>query len=820
MSRFALGILTALLILPAAALPHAAADEFDEQTAAATIKSKLDAVPNAGLREVWALSEELAKIGKPAIGPLNRAVGTVKPAHRLAIARSLVLLEDYTRGIENLMGLALDEKINTPLRVAAVNLIADEGDLEEAEWLEDSIDEMFEPRVKLAMAQALWDLNRSNKGKGREVMIEYLSSTDPDLRAEGALALGEIGAPEARPVLRRLKDEPTEQGRSAGLLLQIMNLQTLLEREYAKGGNEAAPPDQPIEAPPVTPTIDKGNWPVLDEIRSLLKRYYLDRGKVESEKFEDAAAAGLTRALDPHTTYMSPESNARLMESLDPSYGGVGAYVFNDVENASRFTISRPIYGGPVYRAGLVAGDMVTAIGGTSTEGLSVEDCVRLLKGPPGTKIVVSILRRGWTEARDFTLTRARITIPTTAYDILPGNVGFLQILHFSEETAREVGEVLDRFDRQKVEAIILDLRYNGGGYLRSAVAIASHFLPRGKVVVTERGRPDVYEGEIHRSTGVGEGRRQVPLRVLINQGTASAAEILAGALRDHNRARLVGTMTYGKGSAQISLPLQNRAGEIFVDEARTANAPRGGDRFTDTNGNGRWDKGEPFRSTPRKNNRYDAPEKFTDRNGDGIWNVGEPFVDLNNDKRWTDGEKFDDTNKNGKWDPGGALKLTIARYYTPSDVSPNREVKVVGGKVKVVGGIEPDLIAKPEALDFWEIQAQRKLEGSGRVRTFVEKLFEQNPEGMAQIARSDSASTAAYPGFDEFYEGADTKLDKEAVRWLVRWNTRRMMGDRLGRELVGDVVDDPALQEAVRDIMEKLKKNLEDIEGLKFLAK
>ncbi len=819
MPRIAIGILVALLVLPAAAPRTAVADDIDEQTAANTIKTLLESDPDENLREVWLLSESLAKTGKAAITPLNKATVAASPSQKLAIGRALVLLEDYTRGLEGLKGLAENPKIAVTLRRAALDVIAYEGELEEAEWLEEKIDTTFEPLVKLSMAKALWMINTSNKGKGRDVMLEYLSSTDPDLRAEGALALGEIGAPEARSVLKELQKEPTEQGRSAGLLLRILQLQEMVDRGLTTGPEQPETPEDPV-TPGAASDVPMGSWPLLDEMRSVLLRYYLDKDKVQASGLEDAAASGLTRALDPHTTYMSPEANAKLLESLDPSYGGVGAYVFNDVNNASRFTISRPIYGGPVYRAGLLAGDMVTAIEGTTTEGLTVEDCVRLLKGPPGTSVTVSILRRGWTEAKDFTLTRARITIPTTAYDILPGNIGFLQILHFSEETAREVSNILDRFNRAKVEAIILDLRYNGGGYLRSAVAIASHFLPRGKVVVTERGRKDVYQGEIHRSTGAGASRKQVPIRVMINQGTASAAEILAGALRDHGRARLIGTMTYGKGSAQISLPLTRRAGESYVDEARTANAARGGDPFRDVNENGRWDPGEPFRSLARKNGRYDGPEKFTDQNGNGVWDEGEPLVDSDGNKKWTPGEKFTDKNENRKWDPGGAIKLTIARYYTPNDVSPNREVKVIDNKVKVVGGIEPDVEAKPTELDFWEIQAQRKLEAAGDVRRYVEKLFEESADDMARIARSDAGDPSAYPGFDAFFGDLDTKLGKEPVRWLVRWNARRITGDRLGRQLVGDVVDDPVLQAALRDVFDKLNRDLASVEGLKFLAK
>ncbi len=805
-------VLGILLVLPFSnANQPAWADDLDEATASRTVRTLLESDPGIDLRKIWKLSESLSSGGRPAISPLRKEAKAANPQQRLAIARALVLLEDYTKGLEELKGLVQSEPAAIELKLAALTIIGEEGELEEAEWLEDKIDTTLEPRVKLGMAKALWTLNKSNKGKGKEVLLLFLNSTDPDLRAEGALALGEIGVAEAKPVLDELRREPTPQGRLAHLLLDIMRRDEVDEQRL-----RTPPPVAPANPKPAS---GASPWKTLDEVHRLLKRYYLHDDRLDPKKLSDAAAAGFTEALDPYTLYMSPSTNAKLMESLDPSYGGVGAYVFNDVDNGSHFTISRPIFGGPVYRADLRADDIVTAIDGQSTEGLSVEECVRRLKGPPGTKVVVSILRRGWLKAREFELTRARITIPTTAYDVLPGKIGFLQILHFSEETSREVGEILDKFEKTGVEGLVIDLRYNGGGFLKSAVEIASNFVPRGKIIVSERGRPGVYDGEVHRSLGSGTHRRQVPITVLINQGTASAAEILAGALRDHDVARLVGSMTYGKGSAQIHLPLKSRPGETFTDEKRTSSSPRAGDTFDDLNGNRRWDEGEPFTSTPRRNGRYDPPEKFVDKNGNGVYDRGESFTDANKNGKWDDGEDYEDANGNGRWDPGGALKLTIAAYYTPEGFNPRREVKVVDGKVKVVGGIEPHLEAKPNGLDFWEVQAQRKLESTGRVKEYVRQLFESDLELMRRLSRSDRRDPSVYPGFDAFYDGLDTKLDKEPVRWLVRWNARRALGDRLGRELVGDIIDDPALQVALKDLFRTLGKDLSKNQDLKFLA-
>jgi hypothetical protein len=385
-----------LLLLPA---PMSWGDEFDEETAARTVSALLSRDPDDDVVKVWALSESLADGGKPAIKALREAAPGAAPAHRLAIARALILLEDYSEGLGMLRKLVEDESVTPALKVAALKEIGIEGELEDAEWLEEQIDVTLDPAVKMAMAKSLWYLNFTNKKKGKEVLLQYMRSTDPDLRAEGALALGEIGAAgEAKAVLLDLRNEPTERGRSAAFLLKILNLEAIQDQ-----GLREPPPEEP----PGATAGGSSKWPLLDEVMSLLGRYYLDLEAVDRRRIEDAMASGITKALDPFTNYLSEEEHALLLEGLDPTYGGVGAYVFNDPDNKERFTISRPIFGGPIYRAGLRTGDIILSIDGTSTDGLAVEECVRLLKGPPGTDVTITVARIGWPDNRDFTLTRA-----------------------------------------------------------------------------------------------------------------------------------------------------------------------------------------------------------------------------------------------------------------------------------------------------------------------------------------------------------------------------------------------------------------------------
>ncbi len=759
-------------------------DDIDESSATKAIEGILAQAPGDDVSSLWDLGKSLAKPGKAAVGALRKAAETASPGPRLAIGRALVLLEDVNEGVRIVQGVASDPKAAVGLKIAALKIIETEGDEEQAEWLSKALDEAYEPSLKMAMTKALWRRGSAvDQTKARGVMLEFLKSEDRARREEGALALGEIGAAaEAKPVLLEMRDEPTERGRSADFLIKVLDREAIAD---AMLRTPVAPvsPDKPVTATGTTP----GQWPLLDEIRQILDGGYVDPALVDAKKLEDAAAEGMTKPLDPFTNYLSPVENAKLLATLDPSYGGVGAYVFNDPDNREFFTIQRPVWGGPLYRAGLRTGDVILAVDGTSTIGLAVDDCVRMLKGPAGTPVVISVFRTGWPEKQDFTLIRAQITIPSTAYDSLPGDIGFLQILSFGEETAREVHAILDKFQAQGIKALIIDLRDNGGGYLQAAADIASEFLPAGVTVVTEKGRIGVYAEKVHRSTGIGAGRPDWPIDVLVNGGTASAAEILSGALKIHKRARVVGSQTFGKGSVQLPLPLQTRPGE-------------------------------PYKDT-RNRGRYDGAEKFTDKNGNGKWDPGEEFVDSNMNGRYDPAEAFDDVNKNGKWDAGASFKVTIAKYYLPDGTNLHSKTDVVKGRVIRTGGIVPDLDIKESTLDLWERQAQSDLYKTGAVKKYVDEKIVPDRKTFETLAHSDRHDPSAYPGFDDFYATLSTKLSKQAVRYLLRLRVRELLSDSLGRALVGDIVDDEILRAALIDLLATLKTDPKTCADFAFLC-
>ncbi len=813
--RFRLAVALTLLAATAPLLLRPArADDVDEAAAARDVQALLAKAKDADVSTLWALSKSLAAGTKLALPALRAAGETADPGQKLAIGRALVLLEDETKGLALLEKVAGDEAAAAPLRVAALKVMEKDGEEDQASWIAKVIDDAHEPSVKMAMARALWALGAADdREKARAVMKEFLKSEDRSRREEGALALGEIGsAAEAKPILLEMRNEPTERGRSAAFLLDLLHRDAVADGALRPTppvpGAPPAPGSPAAPAAPSLPTPPPGSWPLLDEIRTILEQSYADTSKLDLRKLEDGAAEGFTTALDPHSNYLTPEENAKLMEGLDPTYGGVGAYVHNDPDNGQRFTISRPIWGGPLYKAGLRTGDVILFIDGEPTQGKSLEDCVRLLKGPAGTKVVISVVRPGWSDKQDFTLVRANITPPTTSYDVLPGGIGYLEILSFGEETPREVHAILDKFAQQGVKSVVLDLRWNPGGLLRAAVEIASEFLAKDLTVVSERGRLGVWPARTHKSTGAGEGRPVWPMVVLVNGGTASAAEIVSGALRVNGRARIVGTQTYGKGSVQVPLDLRTRPGEPFTDVERETVF-----RGTDAAGNVVTERRKAA------NGRYDIAEKFTDLNGNGLWDPGEPYVDGNGNGVYDPAEPFEDVNKNGKWDAGGSFKVTVAKYYLPDGTNLNGRNEMKDGKLVRLGGIMPDVEAKDDGIDLWERQSQAELYKTGAVKRYVDEQMKQDEALFDRLARSDRRDPKLYPGFDAFYAGLSTKLSPQAVRALARIRVREQVADKLGRALTGDIVDDVPLRTAIIELLKAANVDPKSVEDLAFLA-
>ncbi|HEY58856.1 MAG TPA: S41 family peptidase [Anaerolineae bacterium] len=290
---------------------------------------------------------------------------------------------------------------------------------------------------------------------------------------------------------------------------------------------------------------------------------YVDQ-PVDDVKLMRGAIRGMLDSLgDPHTDYMNPDDYKEATTMLEGEYEGIGAWV--DI-SGDYLTIISPMPGSPAEKAGLQPGDQIIAVDGDDVSGVAPEVVRKRVLGPAGTQVRLTIRREGVEEPFDVAITRAHITIPSVEGRMLDNSVAYVQIYTFGEKTGQQLHEILQDLLAQNPKGLIIDLRNNGGGYLSTAIQVASEFLPEGTVVMYERYGDDTQQVYKAQAGGLAT---DIPLVVLINEGSASASEIVAGAIQDHGRGLLVGTVSYGKGSVQNLIPLQNDQGAVRVTVAR-----------------------------------------------------------------------------------------------------------------------------------------------------------------------------------------------------------------------------------------------------------
>lgn len=292
---------------------------------------------------------------------------------------------------------------------------------------------------------------------------------------------------------------------------------------------------------------------VLERIRE----NYVDSQRASYKDLIFNALKGMVTGLDPHSDFLDPQSYRELMSDTEGQFGGIGIQIgIRD----GHVTVIAPIEDTPAFQAGIISGDRIIKVEGRPTQGMDIEEVVHILRGKPGTKVTITIYRPSTDMTKDFTLTRAIIRVETVK-DIngkkefpVEEGIGYVRIAQFSEKTAEELRLAIAKLKKNGAEAVVLDLRDNPGGLLEEAVKVCSFFLPSGALVVTTEGA----QGQILKEFKVSKNNDPVdwPMVILINGGSASAAEVVAGCLRDHMRAILIGEKTFGKGSVQSVLPL------------------------------------------------------------------------------------------------------------------------------------------------------------------------------------------------------------------------------------------------------------------------
>ncbi len=319
-------------------------------------------------------------------------------------------------------------------------------------------------------------------------------------------------------------------------------------------------PDQQSATPAELQTLFSPFW----EAWTLVHENFVDQ-PVDDVALMRGAINGMMQALgDKHSSYMDPQNYADANASLDGSYEGIGAYV----DTTTVFlTVISPIPGSPAERAGLQPGDQIVAIDGEDMDGITAEAARLKVLGPAGTTVHLSILRKDETDLLEFEITREKITVASASGKILENDIAYVQVTTFGSNTTPELLAALKDLMAQKPKGIILDLRNNGGGFLSTSVEVTSQFVGEGVVLYEQYGDGtrttyDVIPGGLATNA-------DIPMVVLINEGSASASEIVAGALQDLGRAKLVGVVSYGKGSVQNWIPLSGDNGAVRITVAK-----------------------------------------------------------------------------------------------------------------------------------------------------------------------------------------------------------------------------------------------------------
>ncbi|HEV8457504.1 MAG TPA: S41 family peptidase [Methylomirabilota bacterium] len=300
------------------------------------------------------------------------------------------------------------------------------------------------------------------------------------------------------------------------------------------------------------------NLKLFTEVLSIIQSQYVD--EVPPKDVIYGAIKGTLRGLDPHSSFLDPEMYREMQVETSGSFGGLGIEITlkDDV-----LTVVAPIEGTPAYRAGIQSGDRIVKIEGLSTKDMQLTDAVKRMRGKPGSKVTISIVREGWAEPKDFPIVREQIRVQSVkSADLEPG-IEYVRLRQFQEQTANDLEAALEKLIKNgkggKMQGLVLDLRNNPGGLLTSAVEVTEKFLDGGKLVVYTEGR--VRNQNMRFQANAKRVFSDFPMVVLVNQGSASASEIVAGALQDWGRAVVLGTQSFGKGSVQTIIPLSDGSG-------------------------------------------------------------------------------------------------------------------------------------------------------------------------------------------------------------------------------------------------------------------
>ena len=483
----------------APALIYMGTVNYDQESQIDDLKPRIEEIlaemESSDLSELWHLSAELAEIindnndsslMKDSALKIIHSMEKKDPKISLGCARAMLDSDNDEDAISILLEMIQTEKSSIHLeafRLLAIATHTDDKILFRVEKeLNRTIDEENDPFLRIQAARTLHEISSRFSQKAKRHLEATLESDDREIRITAALALGEIGETSGYRVLREVEKDPTEKGRLARLILQKRRL----ELHYLNSLTERAMGvERGAQMSPSFSGLDLVSE-IIERIRGahILGDRYQDREG--TEKLLTAAAKGMLNYLDPHSTYFSQKENERWRIDMHRNYAGIGAFV-DTVDGV--FTITRPLYSGPAYHAGLRSGDQIWKVDGWETFNHANETNINRLKGEPDTEVTITVYRPGWKDERNFTITREKISIPCLDSGWFPGEIAYIEIKQFSKNCHIEMEQVLKKIKEKGAKALIVDVRNNTGGYLREAVLVSSFFLPPGKLIVYTDGR-------------------------------------------------------------------------------------------------------------------------------------------------------------------------------------------------------------------------------------------------------------------------------------------------------------------------------------------
>ncbi len=540
-------LVTSVVLRPALAAEAPESPNMSGAVVAAFLKPLADVT--AGDRAVWECAGKLKAMGKEALPAIRGAAAADGPASaKLALGWALLSLQDFRPGVKTLAsvveGTAPREAKLQAARVLG-RLGQDAAEIEVTRLLDAVKDDRV--RVELAGALSLCATTEAAEAKATTALVRLVRGGKGEVRFGAAMTLAELDdfRKPVPAVLKELAVEPTARGRFAAKLLEFKRLSDLMIREKEYIGS-------------------LGN-PLLDEIKGLIIKYHIEPPPKE-EALVDAAARGMAGSLhktDPFSSYMSPERWGEFREHMSGTYGGIGAHVMfvkDDRTGEKVFTAVKPVYTGPAYKAGLRSYDQFIEVDGKDIKGKTAAEIRDMLRGLPDSVVACKIRRRGPKKDAFLLLKiiRAQVTLPSVYHELLPGGIGYLRLTTFGDSSTAEVEKALREMEKGGMKALIFDLRRNPGGLLLAARDISDKFLKDDKLIVYSEGRNKQIAPRKELRTTDPTTHPDYPMVTLVNGGSASASEIVSGALQDHKRAVLIGERTYGKGSVQRLMRLSS----------------------------------------------------------------------------------------------------------------------------------------------------------------------------------------------------------------------------------------------------------------------